>query len=408
MTRRVVVTGIGIASPIGNDLLTATHALQSGQHGIRTMPEWERIDQLQTRLAGVVGDFDLRGIDRKKLRTMGRVSRLATFATRQAIGDAGLTEEQLSSPRTGICHGSTHGSSAAQEEFCRTLFDTASLQDLSPLSYLKFMSHTCAANLAQCFGVRGRVVPSIAACASGSQGIGMGFDIIRDGRQDVMLCGGAEELHYIHATVFDLAYAASTRYSTQPELSPRPFDADRDGLVVAEGAGTLVLEEYEHAKARGAEIHSELIGYGASCDGTHATAPSIDGMARTIQLALDDAQISSNEMDYVNAHGTATDVGDTAESHATARALGNETPISSTKSYTGHTLGACGALEAAFCISAIKNSFLPPNRNLDRVDDNCAPLNYILGDARQAKLRTVMTNNFAFGGINTSLILRQL
>jgi 3-oxoacyl-[acyl-carrier-protein] synthase II len=266
------------------------------------------------------------------------------------------------------------------------------------------MSHTTAANLAIYYGITGRVISTCAACVSSSQAIGAGYEAIRAGVQDVMICGGAEELHFSHAAIFDIMYATSRR-NDAPGLTPRPFDKDRDGLVIGEGAGCFVLESYERARARGANIHAEILGYGTNCDGTHVTNPSAEGMAGAMRLALEDAALDGARIDYVNAHATATEVGDIAESLATAKVLGTEVPISSTKSFTGHTLGACGAVEAAFCVAMMREGWLAPNRTLDAVDPRCAPLHYLGKEARQAAPRITMSNNFAFGGINTSLIL---
>ena len=213
-------------------------------------------------------------------------------------------------------------------------------------------------------------------------------------------------MHFVHAGVFDIVFAASAKYNHQPELTPRPFDEARDGLVVAEGAGTLVLESLDHAQARGADILAELEGYGLSCDGTHVTNPSAEGMGRAMRLALDNAQLDPQAIDYINAHGTATDVGDIAESLATHRLFGERVPFSSTKSFMGHTLGACGAIEAGICISALREGFIPPTRNLEKLDERCAPLDYVSGDARQTRIKRAMSNNFAFGGIDTSLIFK--
>lgn len=406
--RRVVVTGIGLASPIGNSLDEVSEALRSGRHGVVHVPEWDRVDGLLTRLGAPVRDVNLSGWPRKKVRSMGRVARLATWATERALDDAGIDAAAVPSDRIGLAYGSTHGSSSALEEFCRVLFPDDTLRGVSSNAYLRFMSHTCAANLALFYGIRGRVVPTCAACASASQAIGTGYELIRSGAQDAMLCGGAEELHFVSAGVFDVLYATSTEYNDAPERSPRPFDADRDGLVVGEGAGTLVLESYERARGRGARIYAEVVGYGTNCDGTHVTTPSVEGMAGSIRLALEDARVGPDAVDYVNAHATATRVGDVCESRATMDVLGDRVPVSSTKGFTGHTLGACGAIEAAFCVAMMRDRFLAPCRNLDRVDPECAALAYVRGGPRDAKPRVVMTNNFAFGGINTSLILRRV
>jgi 3-oxoacyl-[acyl-carrier-protein] synthase II len=279
---------------------------------------------------------------------------------------------------------------------------------LAGSAYLKFMSHTTAANLAQVYGIRGRVLPTVAACSSASLAIGLGFENIRDGLQDIMVCGGAEEMHFVHAGVFDIVYAASAGFNDRPDLSPRPYDKKRDGLVVAEGAGTVVLEEFEHAKNRGAPILGEVLGFGMSCDGTHVTSPSSEGMAEAMRLSLESAGLEPAAIDYINAHGTGTEAGDIAESHATLAVLGETTPISSTKSYTGHTLGACGAIEVAFCLAMMQDGYLAHNRNLDEVDPRCAPLDFVRNEHRGVQAHRVLTNNFAFGGINTSLVLGQV
>ncbi len=314
----------------------------------------------------------------------------------------------LGSGKLGLAYGSTHGSSSALESFCRTLFKENDLKGIGGSAYLKFMSHTCVANLAQYYGIKGRVISTCAACVSASQAIGAGYELVKHGIQDVMICGGAEEMHYTHVGVFDLLYATSTHYNDRPDRSPRPFDAEHDGLVVGEGAGTLVLETWERASNRGAKIYGEIAGYGTNCDGTHVTSPSAEGMAAAMRLALDDAKMPRGDIQYVNAHATATPLGDIAESQATMQVLGDEVAISSTKGHTGHTLGACGAIESAFCMMMIRDGFLPPTRNLETVDPRCAPLNYLRGEVRRAKLDTVMNNNFAFGGINTSLIIRSV
>ena len=406
--RRVVVTGIGLASPIGNDLRSATAALREGRHGIVAMPEWAEVQGLSTRLAGLAKDVPFTNYPRKKTRSMGRVALLATYATEQALKDAGLELDLTSMRDVGLAYGSTHGSSTAQEEFCRTLFARNGLRGIPSTSYLKFMSNTCVINLASFFGIQGRVISTCSACTSGSNAIGYGFEAIRDGQLDVMICGGAEEMHFTHAAVFDILYATSRRYNDRPGEGSRPFDADRDGLVVAEGACTFVLEEEQRARRRGAHIHGEVIGFGTSCDGQHVTQPSADGMATAMNNALASAGIAPGDVDYINAHATATDIGDVTESQATLQVFGDKVPISSTKGHTGHTLGACGALESAFCLAMMNEGFLAPTMNLDKPDPRCAPLRYLRKETIDAPdLHIMMNNNFAFGGINTSLLYRR-
>jgi len=363
---------------------------------------------MRTRVAAPVEGVDYAAFDRKKVRTMGRVALLATFATERAVQDAGLMAETLGSGCTGLAYGSTHGSSNELEVFTRALFTGrstgATLAGIDASSYLKFMSHTAAANLSSYFGITGRVITTCSACVSASQAIGYGYEAVRAGTQDIMVCGGAEELHFTHAGVFDILFATSTRYNDAPDGTPRPFDADRDGLVIGEGAATVVLERYDHAIARGAPIYAEILGFGTSSDGQHLTRPSVEGMARAMTLALADAACPVDRIDYINAHGTATDSGDVAESLATLQTIGDKTPISSTKSYTGHTLGACGAIETIFCLGLMREDFVPPTRNLDRLDPRCAVLDYVRHEPRTLRCDRIMNNNFAFGGLNTSLI----
>jgi 3-oxoacyl-[acyl-carrier-protein] synthase II len=402
--RRVVITGMGIASPLGCDVSAAAERVRSGEHGIRRMPEWDAVGHLATRLAAPVHLPDHLEIPRKAARTMGRVAQLATAASGLAIADAGLGADELTSGAVGLAYGSTHGSSSANEEWVRKLIAQNGFLGMSSTTYLKFMSHTAAANLAIHYGIRGRVISTSAACVSGSQAVGYGFEAIAGGVADVMVCGGAEELHFTHAAIFDMLYAASKAFNDAPDRSPRPFDVDRDGLVIGEGAGTLVLEEYERARRLGKRIHAEVVGYGTNCDGTHVTNPSRDGMAGAMQLALRSAGLAPDDIDYVNAHATATAVGDVAESQATHSLFGDRVPVSSLKGHLGHTLGACGAIEAVLTVRMLQGGWIAATRNLDRVDPECAPLDYVIGAAREARLRTVMCNKFAFGGINTSLL----
>lgn len=403
--RRVVVTGMGVLSPIGNSVADSIASLREGRSGVRFMPEWDFVADLQGRLGATVDGLDFKQIfDRRQRRTMGRVAQLAVHAAQHAVEEAGLGAEVLSSPRTAVAFGSTHGSGSEADAFGEPLAMHRSMRGLESNAFFRFMSHTVAVNVAHFFKVRGRVVPTCTACTSGSQAIGTGYELIRAGVADVALAGGAEEMHYKTAVTFDLLMAASTRYNDRPGESPRPFDTGRDGLVLGEGAGALVLESLEHARARGATVLAEVLGYGSNCDGSHLTVPSQDGMERVMRLALADAEVDAGAIDYVNAHGTGTDVGDVAESQATRAVFERAVTISTQKGYVGHTVGACGALEAAWSIAMMRGGFVVPNRNLVDLDPRCAELDYVR-EVREARLRRVMTNNFAFGGINTSLVL---
>lgn len=406
--KRVVVTGMSGLSAIGQDWETVCGNLAAGRTGIRSMPDWSRFDGLLTRLAAPVSDFEHPvHYPRKATRSMGRVALMATRSSELALADAGLLDDPvLRGGRTGVSYGSSTGSTEATAEFAGMLLDQTTA-GLSATTYIRMMAHTTAVNIGVFFGLRGRVYTTSSACTSGSQGIGCAFEAIRSGAQTVMVAGGAEELCPTEAAVFDALYATSTR-NDAPEATPRPFDAERDGLVIGEGAGTLVLEELEHAQARGASIHAELVGYGTNSDGQHVTQPEQDTMRIAMELALESAALDPAAVGYVSAHGTATARGDVAESEATLAAFGRPVPISALKSYTGHTLGACGALEAWVAIESMKSGWFHGTRNLDRVDPACAELDFITGvEGRALDCEYVMSNNFAFGGINTSLLFRR-
>lgn len=407
MSRRVVITGMGGISALGQDWDNVKAKLQAGQNAVVRMDEWDRFDGLHTRLAAPVSDFSTPAhYSRKKIRSMGRVSLMATRASEMALEDAGLLHDPLiASGAMGIAYGSSTGSTEPITAF-GDMLKHGDMSGVTATSYIRMMAHTTAVNVGVFFGLKGRVITTSSACTSGSQGIGYAYEAIKYGQQDLMLAGGGEELCPTEAVVFDTLFATSTRNDT-PELTPRPFDRDRDGLVIGEGACTLVLEELEHAKARGARIYAEVLGFGTNSDGLHVTQPNADTMEKAIRLALKDARIAPQQIGYVNAHGTATDRGDAAESRATAAVFGEQMPISSLKSYTGHTLGACGALEAWWSIMMMRDGWFAPTINLENIAEDCAELDYIRAKGRALDTDLVMSNNFAFGGINTSLIFRR-
>jgi 3-oxoacyl-[acyl-carrier-protein] synthase II len=407
LTRRVVVTGMGGLTALGDDWPAIRERFQRGETGIRRMPEWDRYHGLHTRLAAPVVGFSVDDrYDRKKLRTMGTVSRMAVYATEKAVEDAGLLGHAcLGDGRTGVAYGSSFGSALPVLAFAEMMSAGHSTK-LTATSYVQMMSHTAAVNIGLFFGLRGRIIPTSSACTSGSQAIGYAYEMIRFGLQDVMVAGGAEELCPPQAAVFDTLYATSTR-NDAPSTTPRPYDRARDGLVIGEGAATFVLEEYEHARARGARIHAEVVGYGTNSDGNHVTQPDFSTMQIALQLALDDARLPAAEIGFVSGHGTATDWGDVAETKATAAVLGNRAPIHSLKSYFGHSLGACGSIEAWLAIEMMKDGWFAPTANLDNVDEKCAELDYVMGDGKKIEIEYLMSNNFAFGGINTSLVFRR-
>lgn len=405
--RRVVVTGMGLISSIGNDLETAKNRLRELKNAVRVMPELTEIRGLNTHLAAPNMDFTLpEHYTRKVLRTMGPVSIMAVYTAENALRDAGLIDDAiLTSGRTGVAYGSSFGSAEGVADFF-SIRHTKEVGAITSFSYLKLMPQTTAVNISLYFKTIGRIIPSGTACTSGSLAIGYAYEAIKYGIQDVMIAGGAEEFDLTQVAVFDTLYATSTK-NDSPGKSPAPFDIERDGLVIGSGAGTLILEEYEHAKARGAKIYAEIVGFGSNTDGMHATQPNKETMAKCMQLSLDSANIAPTDIGYINMHGTGTTHGDIAESCATESIFGHSTPVSSIKSYVGHTLGACGALESIWSIQMMNDGWFAPTLNLNTPDENCGKLDYIMGTGRNIDTKYVMNNNFAFGGINTSLIFKK-
>ncbi|NNG21860.1 beta-ketoacyl-ACP synthase [Telluria aromaticivorans] len=407
MNRRVVVTGMAGISPLGNDWQSIRTRLGEYRNAIQRMDDWATYDGLNTQLGAPAAPFELpKRYDRKATRSMGRVALLATRATELALANAGLLDHPLlTSGDMGVSFGSSAGTTSAIGDFGR-MIEERTTRGINATTYIKMMAHTAPVNIGVFFGLTGRVITTSSACTSGSQGIGYAYEAIKAGRQTAMVAGGAEELCATEAAVFDTLFATSVRNDT-PGLTPTPFDARRDGLVIGEGAGCLILEEREHALARGAAIHAELVGFGTNSDGTHVTQPNAATMQTAMALALRDAGLAPSAIGYVNAHGTATQQGDLAETQATSALFGKRMPISSLKSYMGHTLGACGALEAWISIEMMREGWFAPTLNLTEVDPQCGELDYIRGEGRHIDCDYVMTNNFAFGGINTSLIFKR-
>ncbi len=406
--KRVVVTGMAGISPIGNDWNTIRAHLGSYQNAVVRMHEWADYEGLNTQLGAPAMEFSLsERYNRKSMRSMGRVALMATRASEMALMNAGLLDDPiLKNGHCGIAYGSSAGTTKSICDFGK-MIEERSTRGINATTYIKMMAHTAPVNIGVFFGITGRVITTSSACTSGSQGIGYAYEAIRSGRQKVMIAGGAEELCATEAAVFDTLFATSVRNDT-PAFTPSPFDSNRDGLVIGEGAGTLILEDYDHAQARGATMYAEIVGFGTNSDGCHVTHPNPETMAMAMQLALADAELPATAIGYINAHGTGTEQGDIAESHATAQIFGKQVPISSLKSYTGHTLGACGALEAWACIEMMREGWFAPTINLKQLDPRCAQLDYIVEQGRALQCDYVMSNNFAFGGINTSLIFKKL
>lgn len=405
--KRVVVTGMAGVSPIGSDWPSIHRRLATLDTGIARMDSWDKYDGLNTRLGAPVNDFSMPAhYTRKALRSMGRVAQFAVRSSERALEDAGLLgADILHSGDVGVAYGSSAGDTVAFADFGNMLLNHSS-DGLNANSYIKMMAHTAPVNIGVYFGLRGRVITTSSACTSASQGIGYAYEAVKHGQQRVMIAGGCEGLCATQAAVFDTLYATSVR-NDEAHLSPRPFDSERDGLVIGEGGGTLILEELEHALSRGATIYAEVMGFGTNSDGSHVTQPSQQTMEQAIRLSLQDAQLPPEAIGYISAHGTATERGDIAESQATAAVFGDSTPLSSLKSFTGHTLGACGVLEAWTSIEMMNAGWFHPTANLERVDPKCGALDYITGEGRRIETEYVMSNNFAFGGINTSLIFKR-
>ncbi|ELA8122478.1 beta-ketoacyl-ACP synthase [Vibrio parahaemolyticus] len=407
MNRRVVVTGMSGVTAFGNDWQSVEPKLRDCQNATQYMPSYEQYDGLNTKLAAPILDFELpKHYKRKQVRGMGRVSKLATVATENALSQAGLIgNDVLTNGQTGIAYGSSTGSTDAIGAF-GVMLNEKTTKAITATTYVQMMPHTTAVNVGLFFGLKGRVIPTSSACTSGSQAIGYAYEAIKHGYQTVMVAGGAEELCPTESAVFDTLFATSLK-NEDPKSTPRPYDSDRDGLVIGEGAGTLVLEEYEHAVARGAKIYAEIIGFASNCDAAHVTQPQMETMQVCMEMAMQNAGIPAEKIDYVSAHGTATDRGDIAESNATANALG-KVPISSLKSYFGHTLGACGAIEAWLGLEMMHTGWFNPTLNLENLDEQCGDLDYIAGQGRELDVKYLMSNNFAFGGINTSIIFKKM
>ena len=403
--RRVVVTGMGVISALGNDVDAAFARLRKFENCVEAIPGLEKYENLNTRLGAPSAFVPPTTWNRKTTRTMGEVSMLALAATEQAVAQAGLSASELESGRCGVAYGSCSGSIPPMLDFY-SMLKTNRVEGVTSGTYIKLMPQTTAVNLSVHFKTHGRLVPTGTACTSGSLALGNAAELIRWGVQDVMIAGGAEEFSAAQVAVFDVLYATSLRNGA-PKTTPAPYDAARDGLVIGDGAATFILEEREHALARGARILAELVGFAETTDGTHVTNPNAETMAAALRGAVADAGVPASEIGYVSGHGTATKNGDIAETHATRAAFGRAVPISSLKSYVGHTLGACGALEAAMLVKSMETGWYPPTLNLRNPDPECAELDYVTGLGRAIDAEYAMSNNFAFGGVNTSLVFRR-
>jgi len=400
--RRVVVTGLGIVSCLGNDAKTVAESLAKSRSGIRAMPRYAELN-FRSHVAGRP-EIDLEAaIDRKLRRFMGDASAYAYVAMRDAVADAGLSESQLKNPRTGLIAGSGGGSMANLVLAADTL-RVKGARKVGPYMVPRTMSSTVSACLATSFGIQGLNYSISSACATSAHCIGVGYEQIQWGKQDVVLAGGGEEESEGLTVMFDAMGALSSKRNAEPGKASRAYDADRDGFVIAGGGGMVVLEELEYARARGARILAEVVGYGATSDGADMVAPSGEGAVRCMRQAL--ATVDT-PIDYLNTHGTSTPLGDLIELSAVREVFGAAIPpISSTKSLSGHSLGAAGVHEAIFCLLMLGGGFIAGSANIDTLDAGAADFP-IVRETRSAPLRTVMSNSFGFGGTNATLVLRQ-
>ncbi len=404
MLSRVFVTGYGVISAFGKEIKAIKEKLALKQNAVCVMEDWKKYKDLTTYLAAPILDYaPPKEWNRKQMRSLGRVSQYSVESAGIALKMANLAEDStIKDGRMGVAFGSSTGSTDAILQMARLFLKDENTMDAN--TYIKFMPHTTAANIALFYSLKGRVIPTSSACTSASHAIGYAYESIKNGKIDLMIAGGAEELCVSEAMTFNVLYATSLKNET-PKLTPKPFDKNRDGLVIGEGGAALILESESSVKMRGIKPLAEIVGFGSTCDGTHITRPNSATMKEAMILALKDAEITSDKIGYINAHATATQFGDLAESIATNELFGERVAISSLKSYFGHTLGACGALESILSIEMMNDGVFFPTINLE--DSECAKLDY-LRDIREMKVDFVMNNNFAFGGINTSLIFKRV
>jgi len=404
--RRVVVTGVGSVSPFGMGAELLFESLRAQKSSVRGVPELAHITGLRTGVAALVPGIDPKEIPRKYRRSMSNMSIYATLAAQEAISQGRVTEKELQSGNTGVAIGSTVGSPIATHRFYEEFLPTKSLETTRATFFFQIMNHSCAANVVQAFGIKGRMLAPSAACSTGCQAIGYGYEMIACGKQTMMLCGGADEFHPLTAATFDIINASSVKYNERPAETPRPFDQDRDGVVCGEGAGILLLESLDSAKSRNAPILAEIIGFATLSDPTNLADPNADSIEACVRKVLAEASVQSKEIDYISAHATGTILGDIAESEAIRRVFGDRTPTSSLKGHLGHTMAASGAIETIATITMMRRGTLIPTLHLDKIDPLCQNI-WHLREALDKPVRTILKNNFALGGINSCIILRR-
>ncbi len=404
--KRVVITGLGAVSPFGRGAGRLFEALCAGESGIRCVPDLADVGGLGPRIAGLVPDVDPKEIPRKNRRSMSRMSIYALLAAREALAQAGVDEDIVTGGRLGLAVGSTVGSVDTMEEFFGLYLQSRSIENIKSMLFFRIMGHSCAANVAQALGIAGRTLAPSAACSTGCQAVGLGYECIALGSQDMMLCGGADEFHPLTPSTFDIMQAASVGFNNAPQCTPRPFDAQRDGIVCSEGAGVLLLESLDSALARDAKILAEVIGFASTSDASSIASPDPEPVRRCMEAALANAGIPASAVSYVNAHATGTPQGDEAESRAIADLFGAYVPVSSLKGHLGHTMAASGALELVACVDMLRSGKVVPTRNLQKPGAECAGILLPL-TLEDRELTTILKNNFALGGVNCSVAIRR-
>jgi 3-oxoacyl-[acyl-carrier-protein] synthase II len=411
MERRVVITAAAAISPIGRTPETIVASLQQGISGVKPLKDDNLLTgHIHSKVFGTV-DYPIEyDFARQYRKTMGPVAFYACQVVKEVVAQAGLTPEMLGSGRLGVAFGSTHGSPTVQRSIYEKFFSKsrANFSSVGAVDYLKSMVHTTAVNITKMFGIRGRVISSSTACTTSSQSIGYGYEAIRFGRQDAMICGGADEYDTTTVAVFDNLLACSTAFNDMPQRTPRPFDADRDGLVVGEGAGAVLLEDYDAARRRGAAILAEVVGFACNNNGGDLIFPNQEGIEAVLQAGLDDARLAPGDVDFLSAHATATKMGDVIEANAIRRVFGAQGPlVSGLKSYMGHTMGSCGVIETIICLHMMHRGFVAPTLNLENIDKRCAGIRHTPA-VMDYPVKVAGVQNFAFGGVNTILLFRSL
>jgi len=409
MEKRVVITASSAITPIGHHKDEIIDSLVNGKSGVKELRDDKLLtDHVVSKVFGTVSCPIEFNFERKYRKTMGPVAYYACQVVKEVLESAGLDKEFISSGRLGVAFGSTHGSPTVQRDIYKTFFSRSQskFSSIGAVDYLKSMVHTTAVNITKMFGITGRVISSSTACTTSSQSIGFGYEAVKYGLQDAMICGGADEYDTTTVAVFDNLLACSTDFNDTPHLTPRPFDKKRDGLVVGEGAGAVLLEEYEFAKKRGADIIGEVIGFSCNNNGGDLILPNMNGITETIKLGLKNAGIGPDGVDFVCAHATATKMGDVAEAMAIYKAYGDSPYVTGLKSYMGHTMGSCGVIEAIITLYMMEQGIIAPTLNLDEVDERCSMIRHTK-KLRESDIRIAAIQNFAFGGVNTSLLIKK-